>query len=271
MPTIKIRDINLYYEIHGTGEPLVMINGYADNTRHWFRQLPELAQECKVIVFDNRGAGRSDKPDIPYAMQMFAQDISDLLESLKIDAANVYGVSMGGMIAQEFALIYPNKVINLILGCTTCGGSHLVMPDADIVAFLLDEERLKRLTPEEAAREMFAITCTQEFIVNNPDVAAGYINATVENAPPAYSLKRQADAILAHDTYERLPQIKAPTLVIAGSADKIMPVENSKLLASRIPDAELIILNNAGHGFFYEAADQANKTILDFLARGRHH
>lgn len=269
MPTIKTKHIDLYYEIHGAGEPLVMINGYADNTGHWFAQLPGLAQSLQVIVFDNRGAGRSDKPDIPYTMQMFAQDVSELLEALSVEAANVFGVSMGGMIAQEFAISYPEKVLNLILGCTTCGGSHLVMPDAEVVAFLLDEERLKRLTPEEAAREMFALTCTQEFISNNPDVVEGYITATVKHAAPMYSLKRQSDALLAHDAYDRLPQIKAPTLVIAGSADRIMPVENSRILASRIPNADLVILENVGHGFFYQAANEANKAIIDFLARSR--
>jgi len=271
MPKIKISDINLYYELHGAGEPLVLINGYADNTGHWFRQLPGLAQEYQVIVFDNRGAGQSDKPDIPYTMQMFAQDVSGLLEALSVDAANVYGVSMGGMIAQEFAINYPEKVISLVLGCTTCGGTHLVMPDAEVVTFLLDEERLKRLTPEEAAREMFSLTCTQEFVTNNPDVVEGYIAATVQHAAPMYSPKRQAEAILAHDTYDRLPQIKAPTLVIAGSADRIMPVENSRLIASRIPNAELVLLKNVGHGFFYQAADKANNVILDFLARGQHY
>ena len=267
MPALSTGDISIYYESHGQGEPLVMINGYGDNTGHWFRQIDGLAREYRVVPFDNRGAGRSDKPDVPYTMQMLAQDVSGLLEALETDAAHIYGVSMGGMIAQEFALRYPRKVTSLILGCSTCGGSHMIMPDAEVMALLLDEERPKRLAPEDAAREMFSFTCTQEFLDNNPDVVEQYIARTVEYVTPVYSLKRQAEAIMAHDTHDRLPQIKAPTLVIAGSADRLVPVENSRVLASTIPGAQLVILENVGHGFFYEAADEANRVILDFLRR----
>ena len=267
MPVINVGDVNIYYETQGEGEALVMINGYADHSGHWFAQLPGLASEYRVITFDNRGSGRSDKPDIPYTMQMFAGDIRGLLDALSISAAHVYGVSMGGMIAQEFALSYPEKVKTLILGCTTCGGIHQIMPSDEVLAFLLDEERVNRLTPEQMAREMFDYTCTKEFIKNNPGIVEKYIATTVEYAAPQYSLKRQAEAMLSHDTYDRLPQIKIPTLVIAGGDDRLVPNENSRLLASRIPGAELVILENVGHGFFYQAAQQANKIIIDLIKR----
>jgi pimeloyl-ACP methyl ester carboxylesterase len=121
-----------------------MIMGYGGNTGEWFRQIPVLSEKYHVVAFDNRGAGRSDKPDIPYTMQMFAQDTAGLLESLAIDAAHIYGVSMGGMIAQEFTLRYPEKVISLILGCTSCG-THGVIPDEEVVTLLFDTERMGRL------------------------------------------------------------------------------------------------------------------------------
>jgi len=269
MPAVKVGDVSIYYEVHGEGEPLLLIMGYGHNSGHWFSQIPGLSQEYGVIAFDNRGTGRSDKPDIPYTIEMMARDAAGLLEALGIDAAHIYGVSMGGMIAQEFALRYPDKVIGLILGCTNCGGRNSIMPDAEAMELLFDTERMKRLTPEQGARETLPFLCNQEFIDNNPDIAEQYIAKTVAYVTPLHGYIRQAGAIMKHDTYERLPQIKAPTLVIAGAADRLVPVENSRILASRIPNAELVILENMGHFFSMEALEEANKAILDFL--GRHH
>lgn len=267
MPTVKVSDIDMYYEIHGEGDALVLIIGYGGNCGEWFRQIPGLSQNYRVVAFDNRGAGRSDKPDVPYSMQMFAQDIAGLLDTLAIDAAHIYGVSMGGMIAQEFAIRYPEKVISLILGCTLCGGRNAIAPDAEAMEFLFDIERAKRLTAEEITREMLQFIYTQEFIDNNPDIIEQFIANRVEHFPPLYCFMRQAEAIMSHDIYERLPQIKVPTLVIAGTADRLIPVDNSRILASTIPDAELVIMKNTGHGFFIEAAEDANEAILDFLRR----
>ena len=267
MPTVKVGDINIYYEVHGEGEALVLIMGYGGSSGQWFRQIPDLSRECSVVGFDNRGTGRSDKPDVPYSMEMMAGDIAGLLEAIGIDAAHIYGVSMGGMIAQDFALRYPDRVISLILGCTTCGGTHTIMPDAEAMTLLFDMERMKRLTPEQGAREALPFMCSQEFIDNNPDIVEQFIAKAVEYVTPLHGFVRQAEAIMGHDTYDQLPQIKAPTLVISGTADRLVPIENSRLLASRIPNAELVIMENMGHGYFIEAAEEANQIILDFLRR----
>ena len=152
MPTVKVGDISIYYEIHGEGEALVLIMGYGGSSLGWFRQIPVFSRGFKVVAFDNRGTGRSDKPDIPYTMKMMAGDVAGLLEAIGIDAAHIYGVSMGGRIAQEFALRYPEKVVSLILGCTSCGGTHTIMPDDEVMTVFFDMERMKRLTPEEGAR-----------------------------------------------------------------------------------------------------------------------
>lgn len=269
MPTVKVGDINIYYETQGEGEALVLIMGYGGSSGQWFRQIPGLSQEYCVVAFDNRGTGRSDKPDISYTMEMMAGDIAGLLDAIGIDAAHVYGVSMGGMLAQEFALRYPERVIGLILGCTTCGGSHSIMPDAEAMTLLFDMERAQRLTPEERARELFPFLCSQEFIDNNPDIMEQFVAKVMEYITPLHGYTRQAEAIMGHDTYERLPNIKSPTLVISGDADRIVPVENSKLLTSRIPDAQLLILEKMGHGFFVEAVDVASKAIIDFLRKHR--
>ena len=269
MATEKVGDLNIYYEVRGEGEPLLMISGYGDSSEVWFCQITGLCREYRVVLFDNRGAGRSDKPDIPYTMQIFAQDTAGLLEALAIDAAHIYGVSMGGMIAQEFTLRYQEKVISLILGCTMCGGPYAVMPDVEAITLLFDPERGKRLTLEEMARESLPFMFSQEFIDNNPDIVEHYIAKQVEYFPPLHGFRRQAEAIVGHDACDQLPQIKAPTLVIAGTADRLVPVENARILASTIPNAELVLLENAGHGYFVEAAVEANRAIFDFVGRHR--
>ena len=269
MPTVKVRDINIYYETHGEGEPLVLIMGYGGNSRWWYPQIPGLSQEYRVIAFDNRGTGQSDKPDIPYTMEMMADDTAGLLEAIGIDNAHVYGVSMGGMIAQELALRYRDKVISLILGCTTPGGANAMLPDAEAMTLLFDMERIQRLTPEEAAKEVLPFMYSQEFIDKNQELMVEMITAMLEYPTPLHGYQRQGEAIMAHDTYDRLPQTKAPTLVISGSADRLVPVENSRIIASKIPGAQLIILEGMGHGFITEALEEANKAILDFLGRHR--
>jgi 3-oxoadipate enol-lactonase len=269
MPAVKVGDVNIYYEIHGKGEPLVLIMGYGGHIGHWFRLVPLLSREYCVVVFDNSGTGRSDKPDMPYTMEMMAGDTAGLLDAIGIDAAHIFGVSMGGCIAQQFALGCPERVSSLILGCTHCGGSHRVRSEPWIRELLHDFERIKQLTPEEHASEILDIIASQEFIRSNKDIVDQYIRKVTEHDTPIHGLIGQYEAIIDHDTYNRLPEIQAPTLVICGDADKMIPAENSRLLAFRIPDAELIMLENIGHGFFIEAVEEANKAIMDFLKR--HH
>ena len=267
MSTAKVGDINIYYEIHGKGEPLVLIYGYAADSGLWFRQIPILSKGYQVIAFDNRGVGRSDKPDIPYTMAMMAGDIAGLLDNIGVDSAHVFGISMGGMIAQHFALNYPQRVISLILGCTFCGGVHSIQPKPESLAALFDFEHMKKMTPEEFVRQLIPFLFSQEFIGNNPDIVEKRVAKGLEYPPPLYVFTRQAEAILGHDTYELLPKIKLPTLVIAGDNDRLIPFENSRILASRIPKAELVIIKGAGHEFFIEDAEETNKAVLDFLGR----
>jgi pimeloyl-ACP methyl ester carboxylesterase len=266
MPTAKVGDINIYYESHGDGEPILLIQGYGQYSGHWALLIPSFSREYRVISFDNRGTGQSDKPDIPYTMKMMADDAKGLLDAIGIDLAHVFGVSMGGMIAQEFALNYPDKVISLMLGCTQCGGTETIQPTPEALAFLFSPEMAK-LSVEERARQTAPWLWTKEFINNNTKAVELYVEITSRYPTPTHGFACQAKAIMAHDTYERLPQITAPTLVIAGNADRLIPAENSKILASRIPNAELVILENAGHGFFGDAAVEATRVMLDFLRR----
>jgi len=264
MPTVKVGDINIYYEIHGDGEPLLMIQGYGQYSAHWTTLIPPLSKEYRVIIFDNRGTGQSDKPEILYTMKMMAADASGLLDAVGIDQANIFGVSMGGMISQEFAINYPDKVINLILGCTQCGGKLSVLPTQEALEFLFSPE-VAKLPVEERARQTAPWLWTREFMEKHPEAVDAYVAITAKYPTPPHGFSGQSHGIVGHDTCDRLPQIKAPTLVIVGDADRLIPPENSRILASRIPNAEMVIVKNAGHGF--TEAPEATTAMLDFLKR----
>jgi pimeloyl-ACP methyl ester carboxylesterase len=265
MPRLWIEDIDIYYEIAGEGEAIVLIAGLAGSGDVWFRQIPALSRMYSVVTFDNRGSGRSDKPDIPYTMKIYARDTMALLDNLGIDRAHIFGISMGGMIAQEFALNYQERVISLILGCTSCGGDGFVLPDGKTLEFLLNRRYMNQQGPEERIREMLVYSFTREFIRSRTDIVEQYVAIKLANWPKPRSFFKQIEAVMTHDTCDRLSQIRVPTLVISGSADKQIPVKNSEILAAGIPDAELVILSDTGHGFVIEAADQVNEAVIDFL------
>jgi len=269
MPFRKVGDIKIYYETHGNGEPLVIISGCGTDSSTWLAQAQDgLSSKYHVITFDNRGTGRSDKPDTPYTMRMMAADVAGLLDSIGIEAAHILGYSMGGVIAQEFALAYPARTLTLILSCAyPAGAPDVVLPEPQIMGLMFDPETINRLTPLEWSGKLLACMCSQEFLDKHPHLV-NEIEARISKYPtPLHGIMRQVEAMLTARTYDRLSRIKAPTLVIGGTADRITPSENLRLLASKIPNAELVILENLGHGMFIEGAEQANRAILAFLKR----
>jgi len=264
MPVARVGDVNLYYEIHGSGDPLLLIMGYSFASGHWLAIRDTLAKECRVILFDNRGTGRSDKPDISYTAHMMAKDAAGLLDAIGIKQTNVFGVSMGGMIAQEFALSYPKSLKNLILGCTFCGGTKAVQVPTEAVTALFDPERAKQ-SEEEKALGLLPWLCNQDVTHKNPAILKYFVAACTEYPTPPHSLICQWNVLMSFDSYDRLPQIKAPTLVICGAKDLLIPAKNSKILASRIPGAELAIIENAGHAFVIDSSDESIRIVLQFL------
>jgi len=265
MPEAKVGEIKIYYEIHGKGEPLVIIPGLAGTLAYYFRLIPGLAEKYRVIALDHRGSGLSDKPDITYSIQMMADDVVGLLNVLGVDKAHVFGHTLGGMIAQHIALRYPENTISLILVCTSCGGKHALPPDQEYIALIADMHRRSQQTREETIREQLPFLFSQEFIDNSPDLIEYFISLYITYSPPLHGYIRQMEAIFTHDTYDLLDAIKIPTLVIAGGADRLQPVENSRVLASRIPNAELKIMEGMSHFLGIEGAESLNKVILDFL------
>jgi pimeloyl-ACP methyl ester carboxylesterase len=264
MPTIPVGDINIYYEMLGQGEPLLLIMGLNANLLSWGPTLPaRLAERYQVILFDNRGAGRTDQPDGPYTMEQMADDATGLLDALDIPSAHVFGGSMGGMIAQHVALNHADKVRKLILGCTMCGGSHAVSATPEVLAYLMPDPTLNAY---EAAWRGVPICYTPEFIDANKPLIEETLLAACEYPTRPAAYEAQLGAVMAsHDTYDRLPQIAAPTLVLTGNHDVLIPPENSRILAERIPNAQLHEIDGAGHVFSISHPDASLAAITDFL------
>lgn len=271
MAKASIRDIEMYYEVHGPtcrpagrAEALLLIMGLGANASSWEMQIPDLSREYQVIAFDNRGAGRTDKPQSPYTMPQMADDAAALLDHLGIESAHVFGMSMGGMIAQEMALRFPHRVWALVLGATLAGGPKAAMASPQ----LLQQWASMALLPREQAIENgLRFLYSDEFIAKNRERLVKRALELAHLQPPLAALQRQLMAVARFNTYGRLAEIKAPTLVITGTDDKIVPAENSRLLAESIPRAELVELKGVGHGFLGEKAAEANSAVLAFLRR----
>jgi 3-oxoadipate enol-lactonase len=265
MPKVKVGDINIYYEIHGKGEPLVIIHGTGGSVDSYSTHISVFSQLYRVIIFDPRGTGQSDAPDIPYTIDIMADDLAGLLDAIGIDSLHILGESMGGMIAQQFTLRHPERVRSLILAGTTCGGSHsIISNDPELMEFY---QHAGQPAPKEFFIQMARLTFSRDFIEKNPDLIKQTIEKLLEHPASPQGQMRLMQAVMSYDMYEKLPEIKAPTLVIHGDADRIVPVENARILASRIPNAELVILKKMGHLFMFEAFDESNRIILDFLKR----
>ncbi|WP_209123737.1 alpha/beta fold hydrolase [Alkalihalobacillus sp. BA299] len=265
MPTTHSNGCEIYYEVHGQGEPLLLIMGLSHNSLSWFRTLPELAKHYKVIIFDNRGCGKSDKPNTPYSIELMADDARSVLDAAEVEAAHVYGISMGGMIAQRLTLQYPDRVKSLILGCTTAGGPNHVQPSMEVSMQMMARAN-SPASPEELAWDSAPILYSSSFIEANRVVIAEDIKKRIEIPTPPNGYMLQLQACLAHNTDEELSNINVPTLVIHGNADVLVPYENGVNLANKIKNAQFLTVPGAGHLYVSEATDLVNRKVLNFLS-----
>jgi len=263
MPTAKVEGIHLYYEIHGSGYPLLLVRGLGSNADHWYGQVPAFSAHYQTIVFDNRGIGRSDKPDMPYTIAMMAEDTVGLLDALQIPRAHVLGLSMGGLIAQQIALDHAERVNGLVLCCTGCGGDHVVRaPNFENQARPAALYGPSREAAQQAQQNLFAA----ETIQSHPEVVQKYLETSQQHPPDPATLARQREAVEGFDSYEDLPKIKARTLIMAGAEDALVPPRNAEILAERIPGSRLEIVPGGGHQFMVERPDAVNRIVLDFLS-----
>jgi 3-oxoadipate enol-lactonase len=271
MPYAYAKDVRLYYELHGeTGSPLLLIAGYGATLAGWWRPTVDcLAERHRVILFDNRGAGNSDKPDQAYTMTQFADDTAAVLDAAGFESAHVLGASMGGMIAQNFALRYANRVRGLILCCTvaTSPQNPSVIGPAEEVLATLTAPRTDN--PAQDMRNLWPILYAPHFIEENRVLLEELLKQKIAYPQaPQYALEHQMHAVnQTHDALDRLGEFKQPTLVLTGAEDVLIPPWNSRLLVERIPNALLIEYAGAGHGFLEETGMQAVDDILRFLAK----
>jgi pimeloyl-ACP methyl ester carboxylesterase len=264
MPETRVAGVKLHYDLYGAGDPLLMIMGLGASSAAWDPALvDELARSLRVITFDNRGTGLSDKPDQPYSIEMFADDAAGVLAALKLARAHIFGVSMGGMIAQEFALRHGARTATLTLGCTTPGGAHAVPPPPESLAVLTAPR--EGVAPDALIRRGWPLAYTEEYIRTHRAELEASIPHLLENPTPPFAFQRQLEATYTLQTWERLPQIKAPTLVITGAKDVLIPARNSELLAERIAGAKLHLVADAGHAFMSQSRDEFLSVFVPFL------
>ncbi len=267
MPKIKTNNIELYYEIHGAGQPLVLISGLGYPLWQWHKMVPFLAEHFQVITFDNRGVGQSDKPAGPYTAQMLAADTAGLLETLGIEKAIIAGHSMGGFIAQAMALDFPQKVAKLILCSTNFGGPHHVPVTAEAMKVLTDvtSDALTRF------KNGLAVSTAPDWSEKNPEMIEEWVKWRIANPidPAPYQAQMAIGFGLMPEAAafeNKLPRLNVPTLILFGAHDKVVPPENASLLAEKISGSKVVILPNAGHFFPIEVAEAASRTITDFAA-----
>ena len=262
MPVAKIGDLSLYYELIGQGQPLVMIRGVGSNVDHWYDQVPALSQKFQLLIFDNRGIARSSDPGDPFTIHDMAADTIALMKAVGITKAHVLGYSMGGMIAQEMALNFPQYIAGLILVATDCGISQRIKAQPE--ATQLFSEMIRLGTDEAKLAAAHCLFAEQTFD-NNPHVIQRYAEVSQRFPASQKMLAKQWAAVTQHDVCDRLPHIASPTLAITGSEDVLIPPQNTALLAQRIPDAQMVSISDGGHLFLIEQPQQFNTAVIKFL------
>jgi len=251
-------ELDLHYVERGTGPALLLIPGIPAIASDWAPLAERLSDSRRVIAYDNRGSGASNVTPAPYTCAQLAADAVALLDELDIERADVFGMSLGGMIAQELALGWPDRVNRLVLGCTHCGLDHAARPEREAGrAFALETddwaERMEALAPFA-----FAAGVDSQLLTRFVEKKA----ADVQD-PEGY--RGQIAAALAHDTYDRLPQIACPTLIVTGDGDRVIPGASSDVLHERIPGSRLEVVADAGHLFFLEQPEESLRLLEAFL------
>jgi 3-oxoadipate enol-lactonase len=258
MPFALNQGVKIYWEETGQGTPVLLIMGLGWPSYMWYRTRPLIAKQHRVITIDNRGVGRSDVPVGPYPISLMASDAAAVLDAAGVERAHVYGVSMGGMITQEFALQYPKRVKSLILGCTASGGPEAVHGEPEVLEVLTRQG----MTPEEAALAI------NPYIYDKSTPKARIdedMKIRLEWPPTAEGYMAQLQGIFAWEAYSRISQIAAPTLVIHGETDQLVPPVNGKMIAARIPGAKLVMLPHASHIFSTDQPESSHGAVLEFL------
>ena len=271
MPLVDVNDIKIYYEIHGEGEPVILHHGYGATAKIWIGQIGELSKHFKAITLDCRSSGRSDHPTEPYTLDTLVEDLKGLMDALNIQKTHLIGQSMGGWISQNFVLKYPERVNKLVLiGTNYTGAGIQFMKNA-----MINNYELQKKDKLQAYWNYAKLTHYRQYIKEmQADLkkkfyglwsAEDLINELTENHMTPQDYELLAKAIEKHDVTDRLSEIKAPTLLIASSHDKLSPKSVMEEIHQGIPNSRLEIIDKTAHHVFLEAAPQVNQLIIDFL------
>jgi 3-oxoadipate enol-lactonase len=257
MPTIQVNQINLYYEEHGSGPPLVFIHGLGSSTRDWENQVSEFSTSYRVITFDLRGHGRSDKPGGPYTIPMMAADLEGLLQALHTPLANLVGISLGGAVAFQFALDYPSRVktITIVNSGPSLGGTPEQAQQ--------EIERRVGIVQQLGMRAMGEALSSTLF--PKPEQIAlreTFVARWAENDPQAYI--EATRSMLGWNVMDRLEAITCPTLILSADQD-YSPVAAKEAYASLMPNARLVVIPDAHHATPLEQPEKFNAALMDFL------
>jgi 3-oxoadipate enol-lactonase len=261
VPYVYNQGTKIYWNEQGTGPPVLLIMGLSFTHDMWFRVLPILSKTHRAIYFDNRGMGRSDCPRGPYPMKRMAQDAAAVLDAAGVSAAHIIGASMGGMIAQELALRHPQRVLSLILGCTSYGGLLARWPRLSHAPRDLPLAADARLQRELALVPLLYSASTPLDLIEEDLRIRSQCNWSNRG------FWGQFTGILLWNSYRRLPRIKAPTLVVHGADDRLVPPVNGRVVARRIPGARFELIPNAGHILVTDQLQACAGLMLDFLAK----
>ena len=260
MPYANVNGVKLYYEIYGEGDPVVLIGGLGSQLQSWATQVPIYSKHFKVIVFDNRGSGKSDKPEVGYSTEDMAHDTAALMDELGIESAHIVGKSMGGMIGQWLAIKHPAKVKKLVMGCSSASrdevGNEILRMGREIAT---------KMGTKAVWLMALYLGYTREYIEDNIAIIKQAMSSVPEDPEALQGYIGQSFACEGHNTVDFLNQIKAETLVMLGERDLIASPKRSEVLAELIPNAKLKVFGGVGHGFWRERQEEVDKLVLDFL------
>jgi len=261
MPRVSIGDCALYYEAHGSGEPLLLVAGLGGVGASFYKQIPELSRRYRVIVHDHRGCGQSDRPVMRYAMGQMTQDVLRLMDSLGIEQAHFLGHSTGGAIGQIIAVEYPQRLKKLVLSSTW---TH-----CDAFFTRLFEARhalLRQSGPMGYLRAATAVLYPPWWVAQNETLAAEQERQQAASFPPVDVVLSRIEAIMRFDRRRDLGRIRTPTLVTVATDDMVTPMYFSQALAKAIPGAKLKVFERGGHMSYHVVDEEYNRVVLDFLS-----
>lgn len=264
MPLAETPGLTIYYEGYAMDKDraLILVNGLGSDHREWLYQVPFFKNHFNVITFDNRGSGISDTPQGPYTTGEMADDVKALMDYLSIERACVLGVSMGGLIVQEFAIRYPESLEKLILACTSPGGEQSLKPSEDAIgAFTSFDGK----DPMASLKRMLPYLYSEKFLKSGHREIGRFLKYASEKKQNPEGYMSQLAALASHSSFDRLGEIEVPVLVITGDADRLIPWKNSEILTSAMRNARLEVIKGGPHRLFAENSDEFNRRVLEFL------